>query len=181
MEKEQLEKLQYPIGRFALPMAPGPLQIEKSIARITAFPELLRKEVGSLDNQQLDTVYRPGGWTVRQVIHHVADSHMNGYIRFKWGLTEDLPHIKTYREELWAILPDVMGAPVAISLNLLDALHEKWGWTLKSLNPEQWQRSIFHPGLGKEVTLSQLVCQYAWHCNHHLAHITGLKDRENWE
>ncbi|WP_224489503.1 YfiT family bacillithiol transferase [Robertkochia flava] len=180
MEKQELELLRYPIGRFVLPGKPSLEDVEKSISIIKAFPELLKGEVEGLDDAQLDTPYRPEGWTLRQVVHHVADSHMNAYIRFKWTLTEDTPEIKTYREGEWAKLPDVNGTPIEMSMSLLEALHRKWVYLLKALNPGQWQLVLYHPGFGKEIILSQLVCQYSWHCMHHLGHIRSLKESNNW-
>lgn len=180
MEAEQLESLRYPIGRFELPEVPGMELTEEAIAVIASFPNDLEMAVSVLNDEQLDTPYRPGGWTVRQVVHHVADSHTNAYIRFKWGLTEDVPHIRTYMEDRWAMLADVNGASISPSLNMLHALHAKWVFTLKNINPEQWGRTLFHPGFNKEISLAQLVCQYSWHCRHHLAHVTQLLDRKGW-
>ncbi|THD65821.1 putative metal-dependent hydrolase [Robertkochia marina] len=180
MEDQQLEELKYPIGRFALPEAPGKEEIQAAIAVIEVFPSNLEKTVKSLTDEQLDTPYRPGGWTIRQVVHHVADSHTNAYIRFKWGLTEDTPRIRTYKEDRWATLADVDGTPVEPSMTMLRALHAKWVLALKHLNPEQWKRSIFHPGFDKEITLAQLVCQYSWHSRHHLAHVNHLLARKGW-
>ena len=181
MEKEQLELLRYPVGRFEFPVDPTSGEISSSVAVIASFPERIAQEVAALSDSRLDTPYRPEGWTLRQVVHHVADSHMNAYIRFKWTLTETTPEIKTYKEEQWARLPDVDGTPVELSLSLLRALHRKWELLLISLDPGQWERTLFHPGFNREITLAQLVCQYSWHCRHHLAHITSLKMRMGWD
>lgn len=180
MEEEQLEGLRYPIGRFALPDAPGIAEIRESTATIEEFPARLEKALAALSDVQRDTPYRPGGWTVRQLVHHICDSHTNAYVRFKWGLTEECPKIKVYDQVGWAGLADAKEGPVTLSLNMLTALHEKWTYLLKGMTDAQWQRCIFHPGFGKEVSLSQLACQYAWHCDHHLAHITSLFEREGW-
>ncbi|MBL7472584.1 YfiT family bacillithiol transferase [Robertkochia sediminum] len=180
MEEKQLEGLKYPIGRFSLPETPDQEAIAHSIAIIEGFPTLLGNAVVHLYTSQLETPYRQGGWTVKQLIHHIADSHTNAYVRFKWGLTEDRPQIKVYKQDGWAGLADGKDAPVELSLNMLTALHEKWVYLLKGITPTQWERAIFHPGFGKEISLAQLVCQYAWHCDHHLAHITNLIEREGW-
>lgn len=180
MEEYQLEQLRYPIGRFILPDAPDGNLVKASIEVIEAFPGEIQQCIGALSAEQLDTPYRPEGWTIRQVVHHVVDSHTNAYIRFKWGLTEDVPAIRTYREERWATLADVDGTPLAPSLAMLEALHAKWVLALNKINPEQWRRTIFHPGFNTEISLAQLVCQYSWHCRHHLGHINGLIERKGW-
>jgi DinB superfamily len=128
---------------------------------------------------QFDTPYRPGGWTVRQVIHHLPDSHMNGYVRFKLALTEDAPAIKPYDEALWANLPDVRTAPVETSLMLLEALHQRWVALLESMSDAEFARVFHHPEVGK-LNLEQYLAGYAWHCKHHVAHITSLRRRMNW-
>ncbi len=137
----------------------------------------MRNAVEPLNEDQLNTPYRPDGWTVKQVVHHVVDSHMNSYIRFKWALTEDNPTIKAYFEERWAELPDSAETPVAISLNMLEALHYRFVILLKSLTAEDWDRTFVHPEHNQSFTLKMTVALYAWHSKHHLAHITKLIER----
>lgn len=139
----------------------------------------MRAAVQGLSPQQLDTRYRPQGWTVRQVVHHVPDSHMNAYIRFKLALTEDAPTIKTYHEDLWAELADSRSTPVETSLTLLETLHERWVALLRSLKDEDWKRSFRHPELGP-MPLDANLALYAWHGAHHTAHITTLRQRNGW-
>jgi hypothetical protein len=179
MEDLQSFNLKYPIGKFSVPeQVTGPL-IESSIADIASFPARLENDVFTLSMQQLDTPYRPGGWTIRQVVHHCADSHMNCLIRFKLALTEEKPHIKPYFEDLWAELPDAR-MDIAPSLQVLHGLHGKWVFLLNALTPEDLQRVFIHPEQNKEYSLDLAILLYAWHSNHHLAHITSLKLRENW-
>ena len=170
--------LRYPIGEFS---PPDPLEREQVDAwtdDIAALPADLRRTVARLTDVQLDTPYRPGGWTVRQVVHHLPDSHMNSLIRFKWALTEDRPTIKAYDEKGWAVLPDSKG-PIAGSLDLLDALHGRWVSLLRSLSWAQLRREFVHPESGP-ATLAVTVGSYAWHGRHHLAHIERLIQREVW-
>jgi uncharacterized damage-inducible protein DinB len=146
---------------------------------IAHAPALLREAVVRLDDPQLDTPYREEGWTVRQVVHHVFDSHVNAYVRFRWALTEDAPVIKPYDEKLWARLPDAITAPVAVSLDLLDALHTRWLILLRAMTPGDFDRRWTNPGFG-ESNLDVLLQLYAWHGRHHVAHITSLRQREGW-
>ena len=134
----------------------------------------------NLNEQQLHTPYREGGWTVHQVVHHIADSHMNAYIRFKLGYTENNPTIKPYAEEIWAETADVHKLPVNISITLLYALHQRWHEFLVSFTDNDWRKTVFHPEHKKEITLWHLLGMYAWHGRHHTAHITRLRERENW-
>ncbi|QMU27888.1 YfiT family bacillithiol transferase [Adhaeribacter radiodurans] len=176
MESKNLESLRYPIGIYT-PKPNVPIEeLKKYIQDITHLPAQLRKAVKDLSEKELDTPYRPGGWTVRQTVNHIADSHINSYTRFKLALTEDKPVIKTYEEHLWAELEDGKYAPVNMSLLLLEALHLRWVMLLESLTPEQWQRVFVHPTLG-EVNLSNAVGLYSWHGQHHVAHITELRKR----
>ncbi|MDQ2974268.1 MAG: putative metal-dependent hydrolase [Acidobacteriota bacterium] len=171
--------LRYPIGQFEYQ---GTLSNElrhELIDQIAATPERMRTAVQGLSEEQLNTPYRPEGWTVRQVVHHVPESHLNSYIRFKLAITEDEPTIKPYFEDRWAKLDDANTAPVELSLNLLDALHERWVWFLRSLNDEDFQRTFRHPELGT-VSLDKNVALYAWHGRHHVAHITSLRERRGW-
>jgi uncharacterized damage-inducible protein DinB len=136
--------------------------------------------IENMDEKQLNTPYREGGWTVKQLVHHVADSHMNAYIRFKLGLTEDNPTIKPYDEALWANLADVSAVPINISITLLYALHTRWHSALLNLPNDKWNRTVFHPEAKKEMTLWYLLGSYAWHGKHHVAHVTSLKERMGW-
>lgn len=170
--------LRYPIGKFSPPDPITPEDVGAWISDLEALPDDLRQAVCRLNDEQLDTAYRPGGWTVRQVVHHLPDSHLNSFLRFKWALTEDRPLIKAYDEGRWAALPDSR-EPVHNSLDLLDALHRRWASLLSGLTPEQLQREFVHPDSGP-VTLAETVGAYAWHGRHHLGHILGLIDREGW-
>lgn len=170
--------LRYPIGTFQFDGEITDSVISGWISEIEVLPELVRNAVQSLNDEQLNTAYRPGGWTVRQVIHHVADSHMNAYIRFKLALTEDNPTIKPYNETEWAELPDY-ALPVETSLVLLESLHSRWTTVLRSLTPADLNKTFTHPESGV-VSLSRNIGIYAWHGNHHLAHITSLSQRMGW-
>lgn len=173
-----MKEWQYPIGPFIPEQEMSSAFIDKCINEIEEAPSLLRKAVKDLSEQQLDTPYRPGGWTIRQVVHHLADSHMNSFIRLKLALTENHPTIKPYFEERWADLPD-SSKPVEASLSLLEGLHERWAYLLKSLKPAELEKTFFHPESGP-VTLAMNINLYAWHSRHHLAHITGLRERMEW-
>jgi hypothetical protein len=174
----ETDDLRYPIGPFAPAATVTPAQVQAWIDDIAALPADLRRTVMPLTDAQLDTPYRPGGWTVRQVVHHLPDSHMNSLIRFKWALTEDKPLIKAYDENGWAALPDCR-SPTAHSLDLLAALHARWVDLLHSLSWAQLQREFVHPESGA-VRLAVSVGDYAWHGRHHLAHIQRLIEREGW-
>lgn len=171
--------LQYPIGRFQPPIEGTTDQVVPWIADIESLPANLRHRVIPFSETQLDTPYRPGGWTVRQVVHHLADSHLNSFIRFKWALTEDRPVIKSYREDRWAELPDSFEVPVQVSLDLLAALHVRWCTLLRALDSQDLAREFVHPDSGP-VTLALNIGIYAWHGRHHLAHIEHLAAREGW-
>ena len=171
--------LRYPIGKFTYEGLSTEEQKQKYINDIEQAPANLRAAVKGLSDQQLDTPYRPEGWTVRQVTHHVPDSHLNAYVRFKLALTEDAPTIKPYAEDLWAQLADTQTTPVEVSLTLLDSLHTRWVRLLRSLKVEDWRRTFRHPQLG-EVSLEKNLVLYAWHGRHHVAHITGLRERNGW-
>jgi uncharacterized damage-inducible protein DinB len=149
------------------------------IEEIELMPAALRAAVRGLSPQQVETPYREGGWTVRQVIHHVPESHMNAYIRFKLALTEDQPTIKPYAEDLWAKLPDVESTPLEVSLALLASLHGRFVYMLRSMQPEDWKRSFNHPQLGP-MALEKNLALYSWHGRHHLAHVTELRKRMGW-
>jgi hypothetical protein len=174
-----MSDLQYPVGKFTYSNPPTNEQRKKMIDEIEQAPALLRAAVQGLSPQQLDTPYREGGWTVRQVAHHVPESHMNAYIRFKLGLTEDEPTIKPYAEDRWAETLDVRSTPVEVSLALLDSLHDRWVRLLRALKPEEWKRTFRHPEMGV-VPLEKNLALYSWHGRHHVAHITELRKRMGW-
>jgi len=180
MENSALEKLKYPIGPFTAPEKYTLIYLSEKIADIASFPERLKKEVSSLTNEQLNTQYRPDGWTIRQVIHHCADSHMNCYIRIKWALTEENPIIKFYYEDRWSELYDNTTMPIEPTLSLLDGLHFRLAYLMKNLNNKDLKKSFIHPANNKEYKIDEILGTYAWHSNHHLAHITELKKRKGW-
>jgi len=173
------EDLRYPIGKFHAPASVSNADRAKFIDDIDAAPARLRAAVAGLSPEQLRTPYREGGWTVLQLVHHVPDSHLNAYVRFKLALTEDEPTIKTYEEARWAELADSERTPVETSLVLFDSLHKRWVTLLRSLSPADWSRKFRHPESGV-VTLDQTLAQYAWHSKHHVAHITSLRERKGW-
>lgn len=172
--------LRYPIGKFRWDGAMTDARREECVSRIAAAPGLLRAAVSGLDDRQLDTPYRPGGWTVRQVVHHVPDSHLNAYTRIRLALTEETPTIKPYEEARWAELPDARSAPIASSLALLDALHARWVWLLGRLGAADGTRSLRHPEHGRLMSVDELIAMYAWHGEHHTAHVTTLRARMGW-
>lgn len=171
--------LRYPVGEFSFSGTLSPDERAGLIDQISDTPERMRAAVHGLTREQLDTPYRPGGWTVRQVVHHVPESHMNSYIRFKLAITEDEPTIKPYFEDRWAQLQDALDSPIEPSLDLLEALHRRWVWFLRSLKDEDFNRTFQHPELGL-VSLNKNVALYAWHGRHHVAHITRLRERMGW-
>lgn len=171
--------LRYPIGRFTYPERAPHADVARAIARIERAPGALRRAVEDLTPAQLDTPYRPGGWTVRQVVHHVPDSHLNAYVRTKLALTEDDPVIKPYDEQRWAALPDTASTAVETSLALLESLHTRWTTLLRACAPHDFERTLRHPEVGA-LTLGLLILQYGWHGDHHVAHITSLREREGW-
>ncbi len=169
----------FPIGKFHYEGEPSPEQRARFISDIEQTPAAFRAAVKGLGPQQLDTPYRDGGWTVRQVVHHVPDSHMNAYVRFKLALTEDEPTIKPYAEDRWAKLDDSRSTPVEVSFTLLENLHDRWVRLLRSLSEEEWKRTFRHPELGL-MPLEKNLALYAWHGKHHTAHVTELRKRMNW-
>ena len=171
MTSVNLEKLRYPIGKFKKPDKINRDQINDWIMEIAKFPERLASLVQNLSPEELSFAYRPDGWIIRQVVHHCADSHMNAFIRFKLTLTEDTPTIKPYFEDRWAKLADTINTPISESLKILEGLHIRWTTLLKSLNPDDWKREFVHPEQGRRITLEENAGIYAWHCNHHLAHV----------
>lgn len=169
-----MDNLRYPIGQFDITKDINMDQVENLIAQIEAVPQLLVDSVKDLREGQLNSSYRPGGWTIRQVVHHIADSHMNGYIRFKLALTEDTPTIKPYNEALWAELEDARTLPVEVSLKLVETLHKRWAVLLRSLSSTELNRQFRHPEAG-DLSIKMAIGLYAWHGNHHLAHITNYR------
>ncbi|MFM7711142.1 MAG: YfiT family bacillithiol transferase [Ferruginibacter sp.] len=175
-----IEKLKYPIGPFDKPTIITKDLLNKWIDDISTFPKRLLNEVVALTDKQLNTTYRPDGWTIRQVIHHCADSHMNSLVRFKLTLTEDQPTVKPYYEDRWAELLDAKDMPIASSLSMLAGIHERWTVLLNSLTDEQLKRTFIHPEHDNPFALDEYISLYAWHGNHHLAHITETKKRHGW-
>lgn len=169
----------YPIGASPRPESVEAAHIHHYIASLSALPENLRSAVYGLSEAQLNTPYREGGWTVRQLVHHIADSHMNAYIRMRMALTEDWPAIVPYDEKKWAELADSRTQPADVSLELLDALHRRWAALLRSLSEADWQRGYVHPERGR-TTLLQALALYEWHSRHHVAHITELRKNRGW-
>ncbi len=174
------EGLKYPIGKFVAPATVTAQDRLRLIGEVRDAPARLREAVAGLSEAQLATPYRPGGWTVRQVAHHLPDSHLNAYARFRLALTEEQPTIKPYDEASWAELVDARTGPVEVSLQLFTALHARWVALLESLQPEQWKRAYRHPEMG-EVSLEKALALYAWHGRHHVAHVTRLRERSGWK
>ncbi len=174
-----MEELKFPAGRFTFPESVSTEDLALFIGQIEETPARMRAAVAGLSDAQLDTPYRPGGWTVRQVVHHIADSHMNSYVRYRLALTEDSPTIKPYEEARWAELVDARTLPVEPSLTLLESLHARWVPLLRSLSPADWKRTFRHPDLGL-VSLENNAALYAWHGRHHVGHVTALRRRMNW-
>jgi hypothetical protein len=172
--------LRYPVGKFTRPKSLTPQQRKDAIRSIAETPAKLRAAIAGLSDAQLDTPYRAEGWTVRQVVHHVPDSHMNAYTRFKLGLTEDMPTIKPYDEAKWAELDDGKSKLVEHSVNLLDALHARWVFLLERMSSSDFDRKINHPEWKEPMSLDTLLALYEWHGRHHVAHITELRKREGW-
>jgi len=173
------EDLRYPIGRFRAVMPITSELRSAAIDAIAGLPERMRAAVADLNDTQLDTSYRPEGWTIRQVVHHVADSHMNGLIRVKLALTEETPTIKPYDENAWALLAD-MQLPVDVSLGLIEGIHARWAAVYRAMTVEEFERSFVHPEHGAQLTLDWHLQNYAWHSHHHLAHITELRRAKGW-
>ncbi|WP_029033388.1 YfiT family bacillithiol transferase [Salinimicrobium terrae] len=172
-----LDQLKYPTGKFAKPEIIIPEILRNSITTISSFPSRLQQKLKSFSKEQLDMKYRPEGWTVRQVVNHCGDSHINGFIRVKLALTEDEPVIKPYLEARWAELEDSKNFPVESALKILEGTHYRWSNLLNSLTEDQWQRTFIHPESGKTITLAENTCVYAWHCNHHLGHIEIVENQ----
>ncbi|GGH12463.1 YfiT family bacillithiol transferase [Pedobacter zeae] len=168
-----LEKLKYPIGQFAMPDVFDQKQVDAWISEIEALPGQIKKTTENLTDEELNQPYRPGGWTLRQVVHHVPDSHLNAYIRFKLAIPEDVPVIRPYDEERWAETEEAKNGNIQLSLDLLAGLHTRWVAFLKTLRIEDYERKYIHPAYTQELTLANMLGMYAWHGKHHLAHITN--------
>jgi uncharacterized damage-inducible protein DinB len=175
----ELARLRYPVGRVEYPENITREQIRSWIQALENLPADLRKATEDLTDAQLETPYRPDGWTVRQVVHHLADSHANSYLRFRRALTEENPSVTAYDEKVWAQLPDARSAPIDDSLRLIGALHARWTALMKELTPEQWKRTYNHSEMGR-VPLDKALALYAWHGRHHLAQIATLRERMQW-
>jgi uncharacterized damage-inducible protein DinB len=175
-----MDELRYPVGRFERPASFTPEERRSAIADIAATPARLRDAVRGLSDAQLDTPYRPDGWTVRQVVHHVPDSHMNAYTRLKLALTEDTPTIKPYDEAAWAKLEDARSTPIETSLSILDGVHDRMIRILNAMTPSDFERKLNHPESGI-MSLDQLLAMYRWHGKHHVAHIRNLRSRSGWD
>ena len=180
MKDDYLEALKYPIGKYQIPKPITEAHIETWITVLELLPERFEKLVTPLQDAQLETPYRPGGWTVRQVMHHVSDSHHHSYTRFKWALTEESPLIKAYFEKEWSKLFDAKTAPIQLSLDHLKAVHAKLVYLVRGLSQEDLARTFLHPEGNVTSTLAENIGRYAWHGSHHLAHIQNLVDREGW-
>lgn len=174
------EDLRYPVGKFVMPTELNASMLAEWRKNLAELPAKLRAAVAGLSDTQLDTPYRDGGWTVRQTVHHVADSHINAYCRIRLALTEDTPTIKPYLEAKWAELPDASTLPVAPSLEIIDGIHTRLLALVDAVTPEQWQRTFVHPEHGRPMTIAQTAALYSWHSRHHVAHITGLRARRGW-
>ena len=175
-----IEKLKYPIGKFDRSKEMTPKRRQKCIKTIGRYPKKLKRVVSTLSEEQLNTPYRPDGWTVRQVVNHLADSHINSYIRFRWALTEETPMIKAYDEKSWAELPDAKYGSVKDSLTILKGVHARWFSLLTEMSDMDFKKELSHPDWNSNLSLDTMLSLYTWHCNHHMAHITELIKRENW-
>ena len=178
--KEELEPFRFPVGRFTVPESISKEDRDIWIENIRNLPQKMRNAVQTMTEEQLDTPYRPEGWTVRQLVRHVADSHLNSYVRYKWTLTEDKPTIKTYDQNAWSSLPDALEGPIDLSLDLLETTHKSWVWVLEHMKEDEWKKEFVHPEWNKQFNLEVNLALYSWHCDHHLAHITSLIKRMNW-
>ncbi len=175
-----IEKLKYPIGKFNNPGQLTKTQRVKMIKSIKKLPKRLTKVVDNMSQEQLSTPYRKGGWTVAQVVHHLADSHINSYVRFKWALTEDTPMIKAYDETLWADTQDAKSLNVKYSLQILKGVHNRWSTVMELMSEDDYNRQLAHPEWKDKLSLHTMLALYSWHSKHHLAHITELAKRKKW-
>ena len=170
----------YPIGRFSYDGDSSRVAIDRSIATVESLPNALRAAVEGLSGEQMDTPYREGGWTPHQVVHHVADSHMNAYMRMKLAMAEDAPAIKPYDEAAWARLPDTRVVPATVSLDLIDSLHARWVALMHEMTDSDFERTYIHPDHQRAVPMREVVALYAWHGRHHTGHIKSLRERNGW-
>ena len=175
-----MEHLQYPVGRYVKPDGYAPEQLQEWIKILDVLPSWMDACIENLDERQMQVPYRQGGWTIQQVVHHVADSHLNAYIRLKLALTEDNPTIKPYDEKAWAELIDTKVVPVNISVTMLHTIHRRMVAILQNMKPSDWNRTYFHPEHQRQFPIWEMVAMYAWHSRHHTAHITGLRQRMKW-
>jgi uncharacterized damage-inducible protein DinB len=180
LSEADLERRKFPIGKFNPPDVVTPSDRVTLIQQIAATPANMRKAVAGLTDEQLDTAYRQGGWTLRQVVQHVPDSHVNAYVRFKWTLTENTPTIKTYKQDIWADMQDSVSGPIELSLALLDALHARWVYLLNKMTDADFAREFTHPEQNRNIRLDRMLALYAWHGQHHVAHITALRSERGW-
>jgi len=180
MNESAPDSMRYPIGKFERPEKFRKGDTKRFIREIDRFPKRLKDAVKTLSPEQLDTPYRDGGWTVRQLVNHCADSHMNAFCRFRLALTEDNPTIKAYDQDKWGQLIDSRTADVKFSLNILASLHKRWTLLMKSFEKEDFLKTFRHPEEGRDIPLFEAIALYGWHCNHHLAHVTSLKSRKGW-
>jgi uncharacterized damage-inducible protein DinB len=172
--------LRYPVGPWKAPVSISATDRTRFIEQIAAAPQAMRQAVAGLSDAQLDTPYRDGGWTVRQVVHHVPDSHMNAYLRMKFGLTEQQPQVKPYDQETWAQTPEIATTPISVSLDLLESLHERWVRLMKGMKDQDFARLINHPEWSAPLSLDMVAAHYAWHGRHHVGHISELRKRKGW-
>ncbi len=180
MKEAAIDALKYPIGEFQKPEIITQAIVATWIQEIADLPQQLKKASSNLNSQQLETPYRPDGWTVRQTIHHVADSHINAYCRFRLALTEDIPSVRPYDENAWAALPDGANAPIEWSLALLEMLHKRWTFLLENMTESDFEKKFYHPATKHSNPLKLITGMYAWHGKHHVAHITSLRKRMDW-
>ncbi len=177
---ENMDSVRYPVGKFEKPDKILKSDVSRWCKEIERLPRDLKKLVAGLNDQQLDTPYREGGWTVRQVIHHLADSHINAYCRIKLALTEDNPTVKPYEEKLWAELSDAKTADIKFSMQILAGIHKRWGLAIRAMSKDDYKRTFFHPANGRNQSIGEIIGMYAWHCRHHFAHIQNLKTAKGW-
>lgn len=180
MSEDPLFALKYPIGKLKLPKGITKDYIQKWTLNLKVYPAKMESLIADLEVAQLDTPYRSGGWTVRQLLHHIPDSHVNAYIRFKWALTEDNPLIKAYQEGLWSALPDSRLGDIKPAIDLLYAVHARWVLLLENMTDTDWEKTLIHPETNKELSMKYMLALYNWHSNHHYAHIENLIKREGW-
>lgn len=178
--ESNMEDLKYPVGRYQRPEVFTPQLKDEWMAVIQALPSWMDACIENLDEHQLAVPYRPGGWNIKQVVHHLADSHMNAYIRLKLALTEDNPTVKPYQEQAWAELPDNIYTPVNVSVTMLHTLHRRMVTLLEHMQPSDWERTYYHPEHKRNFPIWEMVGMYAWHSRHHTAHISQLRQRMNW-